>query len=33
MPTINKIAITIILIKKNQENLKTIIIKKIWSDI
>ena len=33
MPTINKIAITIILIKKNQENLKAIIIKKIWSDI
>ena len=29
MPTINKIAITIILIKKNQENLKAIIIKKI----
>lgn len=33
MPTINKIAITIILIKKNQENLKAVIIKKIWSDI
>lgn len=29
MPTINKIAITIILIKKNQENLKAVIIKKI----
>lgn len=29
MLTINKIAITIILIKKNQENLKAVIIKKI----